>query len=71
MEKKLLMSGDIELNPGPVENSTNETSTTIPPHVRLEQRLGSFQLRPLDVGGAGDCFFELFRISYMVTQVIT
>ena len=58
MEKKLLMSGDIELNPGPVENSTNETSTTIPPHVRLEQRLRQFQLTPFDVGGAGDCFFR-------------
>ena len=52
------MSGDIELNPGPVENSTNETSTTIPPHVRLEQRLRQFQLTPFDVGGAGDCFFR-------------
>ena len=57
MEKKLLMSGDIELNPGPVENSTNETSTTIPPHVRLEQRLRQFQL--------------LSHISYMVTQDVT
>ena len=67
--KQLLMSGDIELNPGPIPNNSNEVR--LPSQILLEQRLGSFQLRPLDVGGAGDCFFELFRISYMVTQVIT
>ena len=57
-KKKLLVSGDIELNPGPVQNSTNETTITVPPHVPLEQRLGQFELTPLDVGGASDCFFQ-------------
>ena len=45
-QKKLMLSGDIELNPGPSHN------------VLLEQRLRHFQLRPFDVGGDGDCFFR-------------
>ena len=44
-QKKLMLSGDIELNPGPSYN------------IMLEQRLRCFQLRPFDVGGDGDCFF--------------
>ena len=46
-QKKLMLSGDIELNPGPSYN------------IMLEQRLRCFQLRPFDVGGGGDgnCFF--------------
>ena len=43
--KKLLLSGDIETNPGPV-------------YTVLEERLQQFQLRPFDVGGEGDCFFR-------------
>ena len=45
-QKKLMLSGDIELNPGPSYN------------IMLEQRLRCFQLRPFDVGGDGDCFFR-------------
>ena len=45
-QKKLMLSGDIEINPGPSYN------------VLLEQRLRRFQLRPFDVGGDGDCFFR-------------
>ena len=45
-QKKLLLSRDIELNPGPSYN------------VLLEQRLRHFQLKPFDVGGDGDCFFR-------------
>ena len=45
-QKKLMLSGDIELNPGPSYNAM------------LEQRLRRFQLRPFDVGGDGDCFFR-------------
>ena len=44
-QKKLMLSGDIEINPGPS-------------YVLLEQRLRRFQLRPFDVGGDGDCFFR-------------
>ena len=54
--KQLLMSGDIELNPGPIPNNSNEVR--LPSQILLEQRLESFQLRQLDVGGAGDCFFR-------------
>ena len=46
-EKKLLLSGDIELNPGPA----------IMPDV-LNIRLLRRELIPLDVGGSGDCFFK-------------
>ena len=45
-QKKLMLSGDIELNPGPSYD------------VLLEQRLRHFQLRPFDAGGDGDCFFR-------------
>ena len=44
--RKLLLSGDIELNPGPSE------------YLVLTQRLSELGLRPLDVGGDGDCFFK-------------
>ena len=54
--KQLLMSGDIELNPGPIPNNSNEVR--LPSQILLEQRLESFQLRSLAVGGAGDCFFR-------------
>ena len=57
-EKMLLMSGDIELNPGPVEIENIQGKITLPSHVVLEQRLQLFELRPHDVGGAGDCFFR-------------
>ena len=45
-QKKLMLSGDIELNPGPSYN------------ILLEQRLRHFQLRPFDVGGDSNCFFR-------------
>ena len=46
-EKKLLLSGDVELNPGPVIM-----------HNLLNTRLRRHGLTPLDVGGSGDCFFK-------------
>ena len=53
------MSGDIELNPGPVQNNSENK---LPSNVVLEQRLKCFQLKPFDVGGGGggggDCFFR-------------
>ena len=53
----LLMSGDVELNPGP---STYEKSYVVraPAISILELRLDQFGLKPLDVGGSGDCFFR-------------
>jgi hypothetical protein len=59
-----MLSGDIELNPGPVQNNS---PTRLSSNVVLQQRLRRFQLRPFDVGGDGDCFFELCHINYMVT----
>ena len=50
-QNKPLLSGDIELNPGPVQNTNS--LTRLPLHVVLEQRL-----RPFDIGGDGDCFFR-------------
>ena len=58
LKKKLLICGDIELNPGPVQKDNSRAGITLPSHLVLEQRLQHFQLRPLDVGGAGDCFFR-------------
>ena len=49
--KKLLMSGDIELNPVPVENANSQCTIT-PEHIMLlESRLKRQGLRSLDVGG--------------------
>jgi hypothetical protein len=54
-QRKLMLSGDIELNPGPVQNNI---PTRLSSNVGLEQRLKCFQLKPFDVGGDGDCFFR-------------
>ena len=62
-DKKLLISGDIELNPGPVQNKNNQALITLPSYVQVEQRLQLFELRPVDVGAAGDCFFFSSRVS--------
>lgn len=42
---KIFTSGDIELNPGPVDS-----------RVSLESRLAQQGLSIFDVGGIGDCF---------------
>ena len=44
---KICTSGDIELNPGPVNG-----------YLLLQSRLAQRGLSILDVGGAGDCFFR-------------
>ena len=60
-EKELLLSGDIEFNPGPAE---------IP--ILLNTRLIRHGLIPLDVGGSGVIvFLDLFHINCMGTAVIT
>ena len=53
--RKLLLSGDVELNPDPAQN---RNPITLSPSVALDERLGRFQLRPFDVGGDDDCFFR-------------
>ena len=59
-DTKLLKSGDIEMNPGPIENISPQNN------MLLATRLQRYGLRPLDVGGSGDCFFELSHTNYMV-----
>nr|XP_058970584.1 OTU domain-containing protein DDB_G0284757-like [Pocillopora verrucosa] len=57
---KLMTSGDIELNPGPElhVNVNTETTVSVGSTILLNFRLCQLGLRPLDVGGAGDCFFR-------------
>ena len=50
-QRALMLSGDIEINPGPVQNNS---PTRLSSNVVLQQRLRRFQLRPFDVGGDGE-----------------
>ena len=54
----LLTSGDIELNPGPEQNSNSQTILSEGSAMLLNLRLHRLGLRPVDVGGDGDCFFR-------------
>ena len=56
---KLLLSDDIEMNPGPAENVINKSICFSPQDnsILLTTRLHRHGLRPLYVGGGGDCFF--------------
>ena len=51
---KLLMSGDIELNPGPEQNVCDQTALSVCSTLLLNYRLRQLGLRPLDfdVGGS-------------------
>ena len=55
---KLLTSGDIELNPGPRQNLNSRTILSVGSTMLLNLRLRQLGLRPVDVGGDGDCFFQ-------------
>ena len=55
---KLLTSGDIELNPGPEQNLNSQTILSVGSTMLLNLRLRQLGLRPVDVGGEGDCFFR-------------
>lgn len=57
-KEKLLMSGDVELNPGPFTYKKTNSVVRAPTLSILELRLHQFGLKPLDVGGDGDCFFR-------------
>jgi hypothetical protein len=50
-----MLSGDIEINPGPVQNNI---PTRLSSNIALQQRLRCFQLRTFDVGSEGDFFFR-------------
>ena len=55
-----LLSGDIELHPGPVTNNGTLSRSIANPQADfvLNYRLLRHGLRPLDQGGEGDCFFK-------------
>lgn len=55
-----MLSGDIEMNPGPAENVINKSICFSPQDnsILLTTRLHRHGLRPLDGGGGGDCFFR-------------
>ena len=53
---KLLTLGDVELNPGPQQNVNTQTTLSLGSTTLINFRLWQLGLRPLDVGGAGDCF---------------
>ena len=50
----------MELNPGPSTYEKKDVVRSVrPPAISiLELRLHQFGLKPLDVGGTGDCFFR-------------
>lgn len=55
---KLLTLGDVELNPGPLQGVNTQITLSLGSTMLLNFRLHRLGLRPLDVGGAGDCFFR-------------
>ena len=59
---KIMLSGDVELNPGPTSVNNNDQEIVYANMSRsnmiLTQRLFQIGLRPFDVGGGGDCFFK-------------
>ena len=58
VKTKILMSGDVELNPGPLSHRITCDAEISPSGSILELRLHQFGLKPLDVGGGGDCCFR-------------
>ena len=59
--RDLLLSGDIELNPGPITRDSISSTTMIcngNSDFVLNYRLLRCGLKPLNVGGGGDCFFK-------------
>ena len=48
----------IELNPGPQQGVNCQTTLSVGSTMLLSFRLRQLGLRPLDIGGAGDCFFR-------------
>ena len=67
-EKILLLSRHVELNPGP-STIKEINNVTFPAATDLEMRLHQFGFRPLDVCGAGDCFFLFFFFRSVLHQL--
>ena len=58
-KQTLLLSGDVELNPGPLtDNTINDVCCYNNSDFTLRYRMLRHGLIPLDVGGEGDCFFR-------------
>lgn len=59
-ERNILLSGDIELNPGPVTLNTNlsRPTCTVSSDSVFNCRLRRHRLRALEVGGLGNCLFR-------------
>lgn len=55
---KLSLSGDVELNPGPMFGNTFETISFTNQNFVLQYRMLRHGLQPLDVDGEGDCLFK-------------
>ena len=69
------LANDVETNPGPIRFGDSvcdrQFSSTNASYSLLTSRLFWLGLRPVDVGGTGDCFFlGLFRISYLEPENI-
>ena len=56
-KRKLPLSNDVEINPGPDKDKKNQVDITFVPEpiCLLEQRFYLLGMRPLDVGGEGNC----------------
>ena len=48
----------MELNPGPEQNLNSQTILSAGSIMLLNFRLRRLGLKPVDVGGEGDCFFR-------------
>lgn len=59
-KQTLLLSGDVELNPGPLtDNTINDVCFYNNSDFTLRYTMLRHGLIPLDVGGEGDCFFAM------------
>ena len=70
LKRLLLISGDIELNPGPVtKDNTLHLVSPIPWMILMQSRLAQLGLQSIDVGGGGDCFFR--SVSHQLYGIAT
>ena len=57
-KRKVSLSGDIELNPGPMSGNTFETISFTNQNFVLRYRMLRYGLQPLDVSGEGNSLFK-------------
>ena len=57
-KRKVSLSGDVELNPGPMSRNTFETISFTNQNFVLRYRMLRYGLQPLDVGGEGNSLFK-------------